>query len=342
MTISICVPTYNGEGTLEKTLDSIVLQILPEFEVVISDDFSRDNTFNVAKRYAAKYNFIKIYRNESNLGMDRNFYQTVTHASGEYVWFCGQDDILCPRALLAVSEILDKYKNVGMVYLNFSQYDHEMKNCITSSMFDLVAQHPEIITKKKELLMDSARSFFENFKHAPTFLPSIIMLRNYWQDVRARYFYGTHYVQTGLILLHLNDRPTAAINEPLVKGRVPEDQWQSDGNKLISIMSGNLLMKKIAFSFGKDYLPQHVYHRDYLRYLLNFPFLVFHSKNTGLNVSEELIKIMKKIFKKNIVLYLYIFPILFCPQRLLKFFISPGKLFKNILFKIKTFQNLRY
>jgi glycosyltransferase involved in cell wall biosynthesis len=123
VSLSIAMPMYNHEKTIRATLDSITSQIndikdICNLEIVIADNCSTDNSANIIKNeYLPKYpNIIKYYRNETNIGMSKNFNRAVELSNNDYVWFFG-DDYLHPDSLrVVVSKILKK-KNPSLIFL---------------------------------------------------------------------------------------------------------------------------------------------------------------------------------------------------------------------------------
>lgn len=105
--ISIALATYNGSKFLQKQLNSILNQAMDDFEVVICDDCSSDNTMDILQDYANNDSRIKVYQNETNLGFKKNFERILSLCKGEFIAFCDQDDIWEPNHL----EVL--YKNIG-------------------------------------------------------------------------------------------------------------------------------------------------------------------------------------------------------------------------------------
>jgi glycosyltransferase involved in cell wall biosynthesis len=85
--LSICIPTYNRAIYLEVCLESIVKQVgnYQEVEIIISDNLSTDNTREVATFYSNKYNNVKYFRNENNIGGDKNFIQALKRGNGQYL-----------------------------------------------------------------------------------------------------------------------------------------------------------------------------------------------------------------------------------------------------------------
>ena len=93
MKISIAMATYNGSKYISEQLDSILMQTINDFELVICDDCSTDNTWEILQQYATKDSRIQIYRNIQNLGFKRNFEKVISLCKGEYIALSDQDDI---------------------------------------------------------------------------------------------------------------------------------------------------------------------------------------------------------------------------------------------------------
>jgi abequosyltransferase len=85
--LSICIPTYNRAPYLEKCLQNIVKQVgnNPQVEVIIADNVSDDNTQAVSEAYTANYQNVKYFRNETNIGGDKNFIRVLKLGTGKYL-----------------------------------------------------------------------------------------------------------------------------------------------------------------------------------------------------------------------------------------------------------------
>lgn len=90
--VSILIPTYNYARFISEALDSILLQTYQDFEVIISDDASTDNTQEIVAPYLVKDSRVKYIRHENNLGMVQNWNWTLNQSVGEYVQFLFADD----------------------------------------------------------------------------------------------------------------------------------------------------------------------------------------------------------------------------------------------------------
>ncbi len=112
--ISVCIPTYNRSRLLKPFLDSILHQTLTDFEVVISDNCSTDETEAIVRAMTDPR--IVYHRNATNIGPFRNMNRLLELARGEYVCIVHDDDLYAPRFLERLSAMLDRHPNVGMVH----------------------------------------------------------------------------------------------------------------------------------------------------------------------------------------------------------------------------------
>jgi len=91
--ISIAMCTYNGARFIKEQIDSIIVQTYHDFELIITDDGSIDDTIEIIKEYQKKDERIKLYQNEKNLGFVKNFEKAISLCNGEYIALADQDDI---------------------------------------------------------------------------------------------------------------------------------------------------------------------------------------------------------------------------------------------------------
>jgi len=121
--ISVVMATYNGDKYLEEQIESIYAQTYKNFEVIVVDDVSHDNTIQILERYKQKYG-LKYFVNDENIGVTKNFEKAITLCKGEYIALVDQDDIWLPKKL----EVL--HGNIGdasLIYSNACIIDEESK-----------------------------------------------------------------------------------------------------------------------------------------------------------------------------------------------------------------------
>ena len=97
--VSICVPVYNGAPYLAQCLDSIMAQTFTDFELIIVDDCSKDDSVAIANDYASRDPRVRVESNTSNLGLVGNWNRCVELARGEWIKFVFQDDLIAPECV---------------------------------------------------------------------------------------------------------------------------------------------------------------------------------------------------------------------------------------------------
>jgi glycosyltransferase involved in cell wall biosynthesis len=106
--ISVVMATYNGERYLADQLWSVLRQDYDDFEVVLVDDSSSDDTLKIAEDifFQAGFTQYTILRNPSNQGINKTFQNGVEISKGSFIAFCDQDDIWEPEKLRTLLKVI--------------------------------------------------------------------------------------------------------------------------------------------------------------------------------------------------------------------------------------------
>jgi glycosyltransferase involved in cell wall biosynthesis len=114
--VSICMPNYNFAQFLAEAIESVLKQSYADFEFIIIDNCSTDNSVEIIRRYAEKDARILFSVNESNIGMVNNLNLCMQKARGEYVKFLFSDDMLASeKALEIMVSVLDADDAISLV-----------------------------------------------------------------------------------------------------------------------------------------------------------------------------------------------------------------------------------
>ena len=119
--VSVAIATYNGAKYFEKQLDSIVSQTLEVNQIVICDDNSHDETYEIALQYKKNHPKIDwcILKNNSNIGYSKNFRRAITNCTGDIIFLCDQDDILWSKdKVKKIVEVFENNRNVLSLILS--------------------------------------------------------------------------------------------------------------------------------------------------------------------------------------------------------------------------------
>ena len=132
--VSVCVPAYNAAPYLPAALDSVLAQTFGDFELIVSDDASRDETPEICARYTDPR--FQAVRSEERLGQAGNWNRCVELASGEYVILLHADDELLPLYLEQAVAVLDANPDVGLFHCSVRHIDEAGNPGDLQQLFD--------------------------------------------------------------------------------------------------------------------------------------------------------------------------------------------------------------
>ena len=129
--ISVIIPTYNIERKLLKEcLDSILAQTYVNFEICIADDHSTNqNTLKTLHEYEKKDNRIKVVYRKQNGHISKATNSAIKIATGEFIALVDNDDLLPKNALYEVVEVLNRDKNLDLIYTDEDKIDKDSDFC---------------------------------------------------------------------------------------------------------------------------------------------------------------------------------------------------------------------
>lgn len=114
--ISVIMGIYNCSSTLAESIDSIFAQTYSDFELIMCDDGSSDNTYSVAMKYKEKYpDRIILIKNEQNMGLNFTLNRCLELARGEYIARMDGDDISLPERFKTEVDFLDNNPEYAIV-----------------------------------------------------------------------------------------------------------------------------------------------------------------------------------------------------------------------------------
>ena len=117
--VYVCIPAYNNASYIGETIQSILDQTYENIHVIIVDDNSKDNTWQVLCDFAKQDSRVLIYRNDKNLGMSGNWNKCLSlcmeREDCEYIKLVCADDLLVPHTIEKEVMILEKYPRVVLV-----------------------------------------------------------------------------------------------------------------------------------------------------------------------------------------------------------------------------------
>jgi glycosyltransferase involved in cell wall biosynthesis len=111
--VSVLLTSYNRERYIAQSIESVLAQTLTDFELIVSDDQSRDRTVTIANDYARRDSRIRVSVNEKNLGDYGNRRQVASLARGRFLKFHDSDDVMYRHCLAVMVEALTAEPRAG-------------------------------------------------------------------------------------------------------------------------------------------------------------------------------------------------------------------------------------
>ena len=161
--ISVVMCTYNGGRFVAEQLNSIREQTFRNLEIIVVDDASTDDTWQILEEIALADDRIRLYHNPENLGFNLNFNRACTLATGAYVAIADQDDVWHPTKLERMLEVMQQDSNTVMVHCMSGRFDkckesyirtHGLVNYFAGAdvrtffLFNFISGHNMLVSRK--------------------------------------------------------------------------------------------------------------------------------------------------------------------------------------------------
>ncbi len=236
--VSVIMGIYNTADTLPRAIESILNQTYTNWELIMCDDASTDDTYDVAKQLADKYDNIKLVRNEKNSRLAYSLNQCLKLAQGEYVARMDADDISLPERFEKQVDFLNNHPEYAVVGCGIINFDEDGDRNI------LIAKEcPPVLNMKRGV---------------PYIHPSIMMRKEAYDALGG--YYVSERTQKGQDL-DLWFRFYAAgfrgynLQEPLLKYHTSVDDYKKKRKLKYAIG----MMKTNFYGFKINRFPLHLY-----------------------------------------------------------------------------------
>lgn len=211
--ITVIIPTYNKADYISQTIESVLNQTYLNYEIVIIDDCSIDDTRNVVEKYLADN--VRYFKHDTNWGPGATFNDGIGKSNSEYITIIASDDTLLPNHLELIMQEFKKNSLIETVFPRVKTVDENGKN-----LHSIVEQK---FTDKYKLLnylfyvgnaMPSPGIAFNKslFRKTPAFNSALIQLHDYDLNVRALMYGKTSVVPVPTVLYRRFLEPTVNLS----------------------------------------------------------------------------------------------------------------------------------
>lgn len=157
MKISVIISSYNYGKYLEEAIDSVIGQTYKDWELIIVDDGSSDNSIEIIKSYCAKDERIKLFQHDDKLnhGLKETLLLGIEHVTGDWIAFLESDDYLSPYNLAKKVDVIKRHPEVKLVFNKVKFMGEENR---TKKQLRILKN-----TQKKLSKMNFPKNMFYNF-----------------------------------------------------------------------------------------------------------------------------------------------------------------------------------
>ena len=178
--VSVCMTTFNGEKYLRRQLDTILLQLGDNDELIISDDASTDRTVEIIKSYHDSR--VKLLENGHFGNPVFNMENALKSAQGDYIFLADQDDVWLPGR---IQKVIEKLQQFDLVVCNAFIVDGE-ENILHASYFDWKGSAPGFLKNlRKNSFLGSSMAFNRKIATAALPFPKKIAMHDVWIGLLA-------------------------------------------------------------------------------------------------------------------------------------------------------------
>ena len=238
--VSVIMPSYNSAQYITEAIESILNQTFTDFEFIIINDGSTDDTAKIIKEYANKDHRIKFINHKKNKGFIGCLNECLDIASGEYIAKMDSDDISLPQRLEKQVKYLDEHPSVGMVGCGYRAFDHadfEYINPAYVGYIDLIKGCATTVVLFRKSIIDVFNLRFN---------PDFYCAEDY--DFYSRFirYADIHNLQEVLYLYRWHGENTS-----IKKNKIQQDNSDVVRQNILNIMSVNTMIQKYVLNVSK-------------------------------------------------------------------------------------------
>lgn len=138
--VSICIPTFNRSGMVERAIESALSQTYHDLEVIVVDNASDDNTEDVVASYADPR--LKFFKNPKNLGLFGNFNRCIELSRGDLIHILHSDDYIDPHFTKTCVRFFKEHPNVSLTFTSAEMHTPSQTRAIRYADRDIVMPAP--------------------------------------------------------------------------------------------------------------------------------------------------------------------------------------------------------
>lgn len=187
--VSIITPSYNSASHIKETIDSVIAQTYQNWEMIIVDDYSMDNSVRIIENIQKKDHRIILLKNEENIGSGPSRNKAIDKAQGEIIAFLDSDDLWCPEKLSLHLKFMEEKQSA----FSHTSYGFINENGVKIKSTYRVSKNPvgySNLLKRTEISCLTA--MYDVRKVGKMYMPDLRRKQDYalWLDILKKGFYS--------------------------------------------------------------------------------------------------------------------------------------------------------
>ncbi|MEI6429550.1 MAG: glycosyltransferase [Pseudanabaena sp. ELA607] len=185
--VSIGMPVYNGAEFIDQAIDSLLAQTHEDFELIISDNGSTDDTKEICLSRVAKDPRIKFSQNETNLGVLKNFIKVLDLATADYFMWAAHDDVWEPEYVETLVAIMENDPEVIIAFAMFDAIDE---------FNQMLVEYPTILAIPNDDLYQRLANYIKQHERLGKANPFYSLMRR--EYTKRAFAAADHFLQNGV------------------------------------------------------------------------------------------------------------------------------------------------
>lgn len=222
--ISVAMAAYNGEKYIREQIDSILMQLGPMDELVISDDGSTDGTKAIVAQMAQMDGRIRLLKGPGR-GVKQNFANAIAASDGDYIFLCDQDDIWLPGKVARVMEVFAGNPDCSCVLHDCRVTDAGCENTLQESYFAFRGSGLGVLQNIwKNSYVGCCMAFRASLKAAVLPIPDDIVMHDQWIGIIGELLGENYLLKEPLLLYRRHDDNVTGLKHhgfgEMLRGRI--------------------------------------------------------------------------------------------------------------------------
>ncbi|HEY4831875.1 MAG TPA: glycosyltransferase family 2 protein [Waddliaceae bacterium] len=211
--VSVVIPCHNYARYLRASVDSVLSQDYPHCEVILIDDGSTDETWQIMEEYGVRYPQVRAFKNDINQGIFAVYKRGWEEARGQYLHFFSADDLYHPFFLSKIMRLFDDHPHLGLVCTDINYFKQSeskesklLPNCLKPRIFTRHEMIPLFQTTNFWIPGSTCVVKQEVLKKYGHLDPQLENISDWFCFHKISLFEGVGYIPEALISMRLHDQ----------------------------------------------------------------------------------------------------------------------------------------